>query len=120
MNEEKKKAAEAERLIQEIRKGKAEVYPEVRKQLLKTELSEADFSSEVLFRWYKTIRKVAPEEFSVRTGVRMTVSMTSWPGRISAAAEALKGIYDQSRKADRVLLWLKSSSPERKQICRKL
>ncbi len=100
------KAREAEALIRGIREGKTEEYPEVREQLLGMELSEEDFSSEVLFRWYETIRKVPAEEFSARADVRMTVSMTSWTGRIHAAAEALKTIHAQSRKADRVILWL--------------
>ena len=97
---------ETEQLIREIRDGKREKYPEVREQLSGTELKEDDFSSEVLFRWYETIRKVEPEDFSARAGVRMTVSVTSWPGRIEAVPEALKSIYAQSKKPDEVILWL--------------
>lgn len=97
---------ETEQLIQEIRDGKREKYPEVREQLLEIELKEEDFSSEVLFRWYETIRKVEPEDFAARAGVRMTVSVTSWPGRIEAVPEALKSIYAQSKKPDEVILWL--------------
>lgn len=117
--EKEVKAWEAEELIRKIREGiiNSEFsiqnsedgindYPEVREKLLGMELAEEDFSSEVLFRWYETIRKVPAAEFSARAGVRMTVSMTSWPGRIAFAAEALKGIYAQSRKADKILLWL--------------
>lgn len=117
--EKEVRAREAEELIQKIRNGiinsgfriqnsEAGIsdYAEVREKLLGMELEEVDFSSEVLFRWYETIRKVPAEDFSARAGVRMTVSMTSWPGRIAFAAEALKGIYAQGKKADRVLLWL--------------
>ena len=104
--ENETKAREAEELIREIREGKAERYPEIRERLLETELTEEAFSSEVLFRWYETIRKVPAEAFAARARTRITVSMTSWPGRIAFAAEALKGIYAQTRKADRILLWL--------------
>ncbi len=106
MSEENRKVTEAEQLIQRLRDGETEAYPEIREKLLETELSEEDFSSEVLFRWYEMIRVVSPEDFAKRSGVRMTVSMTSWTARIGVAAETLKGIYSQSRKADRVLLWL--------------
>lgn len=97
---------ETEQLIQEIRDGKREKYPEIREQLLEMELKEEDFPSEVLFRWYETIRKVEPEDFAARAGVRMTVSVTSWPGRIEAVPEALKSVYAQSKKPEEVILWL--------------
>ena len=112
MNEEKGTITETEELILTIREkaglseSDSREYREVRQKLLETELKEEDFSSEVLFRWYETIRKVPAEAFVSGIKTRMTVSMTSYPARINAAAEALKGIYDQSRKADRVLLWL--------------
>ncbi len=104
--ENDQKISNVEELIQRIREGKTEDYQEIRKQLLETELSEEDFSSDGMYWWYRTIRTAEEEAFVSGWNRKVIVSMTSFPGRIDIAVESLKTIFNQNRKPDEVILWL--------------
>ena len=62
--------------------------------------------SEAAYWWLVTARQAGPEEFLARFFSTVTVSMTSFPARIHLVADSLKSVFSQSRKPDRVLLWL--------------
>lgn len=59
-----------------------------------------------LYRDFCTIRKHDYETMKQLRSRRIIVSLTSYPRRIGVVAQALESIYDQTRKADEVVLWL--------------
>ena len=59
-----------------------------------------------LYRDFCTVRKHDYETMKQLLSRRIVVSLTSYPRRIGAVAQALETIYDQTRKADEVVLWL--------------
>ena len=62
--------------------------------------------SEAVSWWLVTARRVSWEAFQARFFVPVTVSMTTYPARIGLVGEALRSVLAQTRKPQRVLLWL--------------
>lgn len=59
-----------------------------------------------LKRYAAVIRKYTYEEMQTKLQKEVIVSITSFPKRIASVSESLKSIYTQTRKADRIILWL--------------
>ena len=69
-------------------------------------LTKEDISNEELFRAFLTIQKHDYSTMKQLSGKRLIVSLTSFPGRIVMVPLALKTIQQQTRRADRIILWL--------------
>lgn len=59
-----------------------------------------------LYRDFCTVQKHDYKTMRQMQSRRIVVSLTSYPRRIGVVAQALETIYDQTRKADEVVLWL--------------
>ena len=76
-------------------------------------LSDLFNDESVVERWYqekkdkfKIIKKYGYEELGKWLKKKIIVSVTSYPKRISYVIKALESIYNQTYKADEVILWL--------------
>ena len=70
--------------------------------------------SGILWVTFQTIRETSFEDYKTRMQTPVTVSLTSFPARIDGVSAILETIYSQTRRPDRVVLWLaKEQFPEK-------
>lgn len=69
-------------------------------------LTEKGLNDDKLFRKYSIIKKHDSSELKKLKTRRIIVSLTSYPARIAGIAQMLESIYSQTRKADKIVLWL--------------
>ncbi len=69
-------------------------------------LTEKGLNDDKLFRKYSIMKKHDSSELKKLKSRRIIVSLTSYPARIAGIAQMLESIYSQTRKADKIVLWL--------------
>lgn len=69
-------------------------------------LTEKGLNDDKLFRKYSIMKKHDSSELKKLKTRRIIVSLTSYPARIAGIAQMLESIYSQTRKADKIVLWL--------------
>ncbi|MGM9537600.1 MAG: glycosyltransferase [Candidatus Onthomonas sp.] len=77
-------------------------------------LQQEDLNNDVLYRTFCTVRKHDYEAMRTLKARRLIVSLTTYPARIEGIPSVLETIYNQTRPADKVLLYLAAEQfPER-------
>ena len=88
----------------------AMLYQQLRKMIAENgidSVSLKDAPTELLYWWKETVRQISAAEFAERyAGTSVNVSLTSYPARIQSVPAVLESVYAQTRRPDRVLLWL--------------
>lgn len=69
-------------------------------------LTEKGLNDDKLFRKYSIIKKHDSSELKKLKTRRIIVSLTSYPARIAGIAQMLESIYSQTRKADKIVLYM--------------
>lgn len=86
-----------------------EYYNFIRSRFLDDELSsltQEDIDNMRIYVMYESIKKHSYEEMLALRSRNITVSLTSYPGRISYVHSVIENIAAQTLKPKRVLLWL--------------
>ncbi|MCD7754497.1 MAG: glycosyltransferase [Clostridiales bacterium] len=84
-------------------------YTEIHQYFLQSEfdnLQEGDLHNPELYQSFCIVRKQDYESIMALRTRKLIVSFTSFPPRIAGLSSVLESIYNQSRPADRVILWL--------------
>jgi len=70
------------------------------------DINPANLYNAQLFREFRTVQKHDYQTMKCMVSRELVVSVTSFPARIGLLAQSLESVYAQSRKPDRVVLWL--------------
>ncbi len=84
-------------------------YTEIHQYFLQSEfddLQEGDLHNPELYQSFCIVRNQDYESIMALRARKLIVSFTSFPPRIAGLTSVLESIYNQSRQADRVILWL--------------
>ncbi len=82
-------------------------YSYIRERFLSGDFENAeDVLYPELFRWFELIKRYEYSFFTALYRKNMVVSLTSYPARINAVSTVLQTIYNQTKKADEIVLWL--------------
>ena len=69
-------------------------------------VTKENLNNDDLFAWYQELREKALLKKDFRFAPKLIVSVTSFPARIGTVYKTLSSIYQQTKLADKVILWL--------------
>lgn len=70
------------------------------------DVSPETFRNDASYCAFMAIRNNDAKEYARRLALPVVASLTSWPGRICSVAQSIKTLLAQTRKPDRIIIWL--------------